>query len=166
MVPEGWKTDNFSGVEIAVIDGDRGKEYPKSDDLLEDGYCVFLSAKNVTKEGFKFNDVQFISEEKHQKLRKGEVRRGNLVLTTRGTVGQFAYFDESVPYDVMRINSGMVILDTAQSELSSEFLYALCRSRLIGKQIEAAAFGSAQPALTVKIIKKLRVPVPPPMPST
>jgi len=97
MVPEGWKTDNFSGVEIAVIDGDRGKEYPKSDDLLEDGYCVFLSAKNVTKEGFKFNDVQFISEEKHQKLRKGEVRRGNLVLTTRGTVGQFAYFDESVP---------------------------------------------------------------------
>ena len=161
MVPEGWKSDDFSGVEIAVIDGDRGKEYPKSDDLLENGYCVFLSAKNVTKGGFKFDDVQFISKEKHRKLRKGEVRRGNLVLTTRGTVGQFAYFDESVPYDVIRINSGMVILDTTQSELSSEFLYALCRSRLIGKQIEAAAFGSAQPALTVKIIKKLRVPVPP-----
>jgi len=161
MVPEGWKSDDFSGVEIAVIDGDRGKEYPKSDDFLEDGYCVFLSAKNVTKAGFKFDDVQFISEEKHRKLRKGEVRRGNLVLTTRGTVGQFAYFDNSVPYEVIRINSGMVILDTAQSKLSSEFLYALCRSRLIGKQIEAAAFGSAQPALTVKIIKKLKVPVPP-----
>ncbi|TMU24521.1 restriction endonuclease subunit S [Halomonas sp. ATBC28] len=160
-VPEGWKSDDFSGVEIEVIDGDRGKEYPSSDDLLEDGYCVFLSAKNVTKAGFKFDNVQFISEEKHRKLRKGEVRRGNLVLTTRGTVGQFAYFDDSVPYDVIRINSGMVILETAQSELSSEFLYALCRSRLIGKQIEAAAFGSAQPALTVKVVKKLRVPVPP-----
>ena len=51
MVPEGWKSDDFSGVEIAVIDGDRGKEYPKSDDFLEDGYCVFLT--RISHEGIK-----------------------------------------------------------------------------------------------------------------
>ena len=37
-----------------IIDGDRGKNYPKSEDYSEDGYCLFLSAKNVTKEGFSF----------------------------------------------------------------------------------------------------------------
>jgi type I restriction enzyme S subunit len=161
MVPEGWKVDDFSGVGIAVIDGDRGSQYPKANDFSGDGHCVFLSAKNVTKSGLKFEDVQFISEEKHRQLRKGKVCRGNIILTTRGTVGQFGYFDEAVPYEVMRINSGMVVLDTSQSELSSEFLYAVCRSRLIEKQIESASFGSAQPALTVKVIKKIRVPVPP-----
>ncbi|MFQ2905410.1 restriction endonuclease subunit S, partial [Aeromonas caviae] len=93
--------------------------------------------------------------------RKGRVERGNIVLTTRGSVGQFAYFDDSVPYDVMRINSGMVVIDSSQSELSARFLYALCRSSIVAKQIDAASFGSAQPQLTVGIIKGIKLPVPP-----
>ena len=34
---------------IQLIDGDRGKNYPKHNDFMENGYCLFLSAKNVTK---------------------------------------------------------------------------------------------------------------------
>ena len=30
-----------------IIDGDRGKNYPKSEEILDDGYCLFLNAKNV-----------------------------------------------------------------------------------------------------------------------
>ncbi|MNJ43061.1 EcoKI restriction-modification system protein HsdS [compost metagenome] len=161
MVPKGWLSTTIDGAKIKVIDGDRGKEYPKAADFLEAGYCLFLSAKNVTKSGFLFDELQFINKDKDQKLRKGRVERGNIVLTTRGSVGQFAYFDDSVPYDVMRINSGMVVIDASQSELSARFLYALCRSSIVAKQIEAASFGSAQPQLTVGIIKGIKLPVPP-----
>lgn len=161
MVPKGWLSTTLDDAKIKVIDGDRGKEYPKSTDFLEAGYCLFLSAKNVTKSGFLFDELQFINKDKDQKLRKGRVERGNIVLTTRGSVGQFAYFDDSVPYDVMRINSGMVVIDSSQSELSARFLYALCRSSIVAKQIDAASFGSAQPQLTVGIIKGIKLPVPP-----
>lgn len=161
MVPKGWLSTTIDDAKIKVIDGDRGKEYPKSTDFLEAGYCLFLSAKNVTKSGFLFDELQFINKDKDQKLRKGRVERGNIVLTTRGSVGQFAYFDDSVPYDVMRINSGMVVIDSSQSELSARFLYALCRSSIVAKQIDAASFGSAQPQLTVGIIKGIKLPVPP-----
>ena len=161
MVPKDWSFKSLDSAKIKVVDGDRGKEYPKAGDFLETGYCLFLSAKNVTKAGFLFEELQFINEDKEKKLRKGRVERGNIVLTTRGSVGQFAYFDNSVPYDVMRINSGMVVIDATQSELLPEFFYALCRSFIVAKQIEAASFGSAQPQLTVGIIKGIKLPIPP-----
>jgi type I restriction enzyme S subunit len=161
MMPEDWSFKSIDSAKIKVVDGDRGKEYPKAGDFLETGYCLFLSAKNVTKAGFLFEELQFINEDKDKKLRKGRVERGNIVLTTRGSVGQFAYFDNSVPYDVMRINSGMVVIDATQSELLPEFFYALCRSFIVAKQIEAASFGSAQPQLTVGIIKGIKLPIPP-----
>ncbi len=161
MMPEDWSFKSIDSAKIKVVDGDRGKEYPKAGDFLETGYCLFLSAKNVTKAGFLFEELQFINEDKDKKLRKGRVERGNIVLTTRGSVGQFAYFDNSVPYDVRRINSGMVVIDATQSELLPEFFYALCRSFIVAKQIEAASFGSAQPQLTVGIIKGIKLPIPP-----
>lgn len=160
-MPEGWEQKTIGSSGVKVVDGDRGKEYPKSTEFRSSGYCLFLSAKNVTDDGFKFSEAQFISEERHKKLRKGQVLKDSLVLTTRGTVGNFAFFDDSIPYDVIRINSGMVILDAGTSKFKPEFLYAMCRSRLIGKQIERYAFGSAQPQLTVKLINSINVPVPP-----
>ena len=133
MAPKGWDRRTLESAGIIVIDGDRGKEYPKESEFYSSGYCLFLSAKNVTKNGFKFTQVQFIDKEKHQKLRKGHVKRGSIVLTTRGSVGQFAHYDSSVPYDVIRINSGMVVLDSNNAELTPEFLYTLCRSEVISR---------------------------------
>lgn len=161
MVPSTWNYGTLDATGIKVIDGDRGKEYPKFTDFSENGYCLFLTAKNVTKSGFLFNEVQFIDSEKDKALRKGRVKRGNLVLTTRGSIGQFAHYTDSVPYDAIRINSGMVVLDAEKSELLPDFFYALCRSYIIQKQIAAASFGSAQPQLTVEIIKKFKLPIPP-----
>ena len=30
-----------------IIDGDRGKNYPKSEDFFEDGHCLFLNTNKV-----------------------------------------------------------------------------------------------------------------------
>jgi len=38
-----------------IIDGDRGKNYPSGDDFKNNGHTLFLSATNVTKQGFVFN---------------------------------------------------------------------------------------------------------------
>lgn len=49
--------------EIAqIIDGDRGVHYPKQNEFLKNGYCLFLNTGNVTEEGFCFDDIQFISK--------------------------------------------------------------------------------------------------------
>ena len=93
-----------------IIDGDRGKNYPKQNEFFPEGYCLFLNAGNVTPNGFSFEENSFITQEKDDLLRKGKLQRGDIVYTTRGTVGNAALYSESVPFENRRINSGMVIL--------------------------------------------------------
>lgn len=161
MVPEGWEQEHLAERDIAVIDGDRGKNYPSAGELTEQGHCLFLSAKNVTKNGFAFDETQFVSLAKHQALRKGHVSRGDIVLTTRGTVGNVALYDNKVPYDVMRINSGMVVVRNSDAGVSTDFLDILFRSFVVQNQVQRLTFGSAQPQLTVGIINKFKLPLPP-----
>ncbi|MFM5962672.1 MAG: hypothetical protein ACKOQ2_36925, partial [Dolichospermum sp.] len=82
-----WEEKTLLKANIRVIDGDRGENYPKGDDFSADGYCLFLNAKNVTKQGFIFDDVSFITKQKDETLRKGKLIRNDLIITTRGTVG-------------------------------------------------------------------------------
>ena len=144
-----------------IIDGDRGKNYPGDSDFLDEGYCLFLNAGNVTKNGWSFESNSFITKEKDEQLRKGRVNRGDTVFTTRGTVGNAAYYSEKVLYDHMRINSGMVILRAKDnSVIDSEFIYYLVTSPLARKTIELYCSGSAQPQLPIKDFVKIKYDLP------
>ena len=143
-----------------MLDGDRGDEYPKDNDFSDRGYCLFLSAKNVTKTGFSFVECQFISKEKDQQLRKGCVSKGDIIITTRGTIGNIAYFDHTVPYEKIRINSGMAILKNETKTISQNYFYHLLKSPIIISQLNRFQFGTAQPQLTISIINQLKILIP------
>lgn len=137
------------------IDGDRGKNYPKRDDLLKEGYCLFLNAKNVTLNGFKFDDLEFISKERDELLRKGKLKRGDIILTTRGTVGNVAYYDDSVDFENVRINSGMVIL-RKKININPIYFQEIIRNTHV---LNSGMSGSAQPQLPIRNLKKIKVPI-------
>lgn len=146
-------------LEINVIDGDRGKNYPHQDELLEKGDCLFLSAKNVTTNGFDFSNNQFITSEKDEMLRNGKLKRGDIVITTRGTVGNVALYDDNVPYDSIRINSGMLIVRCGDN-LSREYIYNVLRSPWFYQKIKSIQTGSAQPQLPKSHFLKMEIPIP------
>ena len=129
-----------------MIDGDCGKNYPKQEEFLDEGYCLFLNAKNVTDKGFNFETKMFISKEKDEILKKGKLQRGDVVLTTRGTVGNVAFYSDNVPFDNIRINSGMLIL-RSEKDLLNEFLYYVLNSNFFKQQIYTFKSGTAQPQL-------------------
>ena len=143
-----------------IIDGDRGKNYPKSEEILDDGYCLFLNAKNVTQKGFDFENCNFITREKDDALRNGKLSRGDVVLTTRGTVGNLAYYSKNVPYENIRINSGMVILRMNRSILNEIYFIELFKMKLSDIK-EKIASGSAQPQLPISTMSKIILIVPP-----
>lgn len=143
-----------------IIDGDRGKNYPKSEEILDDGYCLFLNAKNVTQKGFDFENCNFITREKDDALRNGRLSRGDVVLTTRGTVGNLAYYSKNVPYENIRINSGMVILRMNRSILNEIYFIELFKMKLSDIK-EKIASGSAQPQLPISTMNKIILIVPP-----
>lgn len=145
---------------IELIDGDRGPNYPKQSDYLPEGFCLFLSTKNVRPNGFLFNETVFISEKKHKQLRKGTLGRGDIILTTRGTVGNVAYFDDSIKYNVIRINSGMLILRRKSNNLNPKFIVYFIQSPQFKEQIKQKKTGTAQPQLPANILKEFTMPIP------
>ena len=156
---EDYNFSKFQEASIQIIDGDRGNNYPKSDDFYDNEYCLFLNAGNVTKSGFKFESTQFINKEKDALLRKGKLQKNDLVITTRGTVGNIAYFDESIPFENIRINSGMVIV-RSEIDLEPIYLNQFLKSDLFEKWLEKNVFGSAQPQLTVKLLNSISISYP------
>ena len=158
-IPEDWKDEQLFEL-VKVIDGDRGHNYPSANDFSSDGYCVFLSASNVTKKGFSFKDISFIDKTKDEALRKGKLKRNDIVLTTRGTVGQYAFYDETIGYEHLRINSGMVLVRVISKEIKPDYLYSVLKSHIVQKQLSTMSFGSAQPQLTVRDINNFIVCYP------
>ena len=156
-----WIKVKLGELPVAFIDGDRGKNYPKQQDFLTTGYCLFLNAENVTAEGFRFNSLKFISEEKDNSLRKGKVYRNDVILTTRGTVGNVAIYTNSIPFDNVRINSGMVILRCDDEKVSPLYLYCALRSKEFLLNVNGFKSGVAQPQLPIKDLKQIEIPLPP-----
>ena len=150
----------FKDAPIEIIDGDRGNNYPKDSEWLENGYCLFLNTGNVTESGFNFNNCQFISFDKDQIMRKGKLKRNDLVMTTRGTVGNVGYYNSKIAFENIRINSGMVIFRVDQVEILPSFLYQYLRSKYFNKQVNALRTGAAQPQLPIRDIKCIKIQIP------
>lgn len=155
-----WKKVKLGNINyLEIIDGDRGANYPSKEEFSEEGYCVFLNTKNVLENGFNFSKCQFITKEKDEKLRKGKLLRNDIVMTTRGTIGNVGIYSNNIKFEHLRINSGMVIFRPTPL-LNSEFLFQLLRTSYVKSQIENIRSGAAQPQLPVRSMVDIDILVP------
>ena len=169
-VPE-IRLDGFEGewecLKIAeifqIMDGDRGKSYPGESDFYSVGHTLFLDTGNVKKSGLDFSTTKFISEEKDKELRNGKLILGDFILTSRGTLGNVAYYNENIQkrYSSVRINSAMMILRPLLGDkISPDYILAVLRGNMISDFMKVNQVGSAQPHITKKEFSKIKVLVP------
>ncbi|MBC3933732.1 restriction endonuclease subunit S [Undibacterium sp. CY7W] len=164
MVPNGWDLACFESLKISIIDGDRGINYPKKEDYLTDGYALFLGADNIENGLLNIEKTIYISKEKHNSMRKGVVQESDIILVMRGNgTGRSCIYTNKVESHAARINSGLIIIRVHQDYSNVHFLQQLLLSPVIQKQFESFMFGSAQPQLTVRLLKSLRFACPPPL---
>ncbi len=123
---DGWEEKKLGDKNLLeIIDGDRGKNYPKKSDFFEEGFCLFMNTKNVRPDGFDFETTMFINEKKDKALGNGKIRRNDVVMTTRGTIGNLGIFNDDVGYDNIRINSGMLIFRPNLKVIIPEYLFEI-----------------------------------------
>ena len=119
-----------------------------------------MNTKNVRPDGFDLSETIFITQEKDQQLRKGKLKRYDVLLTTRGTIGNTAYFGDDVKYEHLRINSGMLIFRCFSNRIDSEYLFYFFQSKNFSDQIKKLMSGSAQPQLPISSLKNALIPTP------
>ena len=158
---DGWEERKLGESDLVeIIDGDRGKNYPTQKDFLEDGFCLFMNTKNVRPDGFEFETTMFISEAKDKAMGKGKLKRNDVVMTTRGTIGNLGVYDDSVEFENIRINSGMLIFRPNTKVITPHYLFETFRSGIFKAQIKKYTTGAAQPQLPIKTLVNFTIPVP------
>ena len=96
-----------------------------------------------------------------KKLRKGKLQRNDVILTTRGTVGNAALYDASVGFNDVRINSGMVVLRPNINRIIPKLLWILMGDGITQRQFKRILSGTAQPQLPITNLVKIKIPLPP-----
>jgi len=151
-IPQDWNVKKICETKNIFVDGDRGSNYPSHNDLLTKGHCVFLDAKNITKYGFSLKEKKYITEDKDKTLRKGKLIKNDIVITTRGTLGNIGHYDDNISDKVpnARINSGMVIF-RVEENYSAKFLTHFFNTNFWKSQNNG---GGVIPQLTITKMKE------------
>ena len=159
---DAWEQRKLDDV-FQIIDGDRGKNYPGTGDFLSNGDVLFLDTGNVRKDGFNFDNKRYIDFSRDKLLRNGRLILGDYVLTSRGTLGNLAYYSQSIynRYPQIRINSAMLILRVMNTiKVNNLYLYITLRSNVINEFMKHNFVGSAQPHITKKEFSSVLLPIP------
>jgi type I restriction enzyme S subunit len=153
--PKGWEVKPLGEI-TSFENGDRSSNYPSGDDIVNSG-VLFLSTKNIVADSLDLRHKQFITEDKYNQLSRGKARKGDLIITLRGTLGACCIFD--CEYEKAFINAQMMIIRPAK-ELVVGFLHDFLVTESIKSHFQRIGQGAAVPQLTAKQFKELLIPLP------
>lgn len=144
-----WKT-HLGSEKIKLIDGDRSARYPKEFQFVPIG-IPFVNTTNIRDNHFDFTNLDFIPEEIFEKLTKGKLQYGDLVITTRGSIGNVARWPDIYP--TAFINAQMLIIRPDESYVSRDYLYYLLTWETTQRRLKVISSGVAQPQLPMRDLK-------------
>ncbi len=111
--------------------------------------------------GFLFNNMRFIPKEFYEKMKKGKVQKGDVLVVKDGaTTGKVSYVDDDFPYGIAAINEHIFRL-RGKEFLTQEFLFWFLYSPLGQIQIQQEFHGAAQGGINQRFVNGVYIPLPP-----
>lgn len=156
-IPESWAETIVREV-CQIGDGNHSGKYPKSSEMVERG-VPFIRAGNLVGGSVSDLDMKFISKSKHEELRKGHLRAGDILFSNRGEIGKVAVVPEK--YDGANLNSQLAWLRFEGGPILNKFAYHYLCSPLIVSYTGRTKQGSALQQYTIKQLGDLPILVPP-----
>jgi type I restriction enzyme S subunit len=154
----GWKIKSVGDLEIHIADGNYAEKYPAQSDFVDHG-VPFVRAENLR--GLKIDEtnMRYISVQKHAELRKGHLQENDVLLTTRGRIGEVALVPAR--YSNSNVNAQIVILRSFSRDVSPLYLAHLFRIYRIQHFLESYQTGVALKQLPIRALKTVPIPLPP-----
>ena len=118
-----WKTVKLEDI-CQIGDGNHSSNYPKSSEMVEQG-VPFLRAGNIQSGTVSDKDLKFITPIKHLILKKGHLKKGDVLITNRGEIGKTAIVPKI--FDGANLNSQVAWLRPDERLLSAFLYYVLNR---------------------------------------
>ncbi len=137
---------------LFISDGNYSAKYPRSYEFIPSG-IPFIRANNIKDGTITDEDMYFISSEKHMELRKGHLLPGDVLITTRGSIGQLGIVPSR--HSDSNINAQIVLLRDTQGAYLPEFLLYALQTFEVKKQFIKQQTGTTLKQLPVHNLKKV-----------
>lgn len=159
-----FKCTVAEAVERGVIeppqDGNHGEKHPKAADYKQNG-IPFLMAADITDGTINLRTCKFLSRTQADSLRIGFARPGDVLLTHKGTVGQWAIVPTLSTEYVMLTPQVTYYRVARPSELSNDYMAVVFRSSWFQSQLRAVSTGSTRAYIGITAQRKLNIACPP-----
>jgi type I restriction enzyme S subunit len=161
--PKGWTTTTIGSLcdrGGSVVDGPFGSSL-KPDQYVETGVRVVRNW-NINDDWFDGAQFKYITEEKFAEVRRSEVLAGDILITTKGTVGDVCIMPALEGRAVLSASGTVRFRLPPSNELIAAFLVRQLVLPSYKRYMRSFEAGSAQHYLNLGAVRQFRVIVPDP----
>ena len=124
---------------------------------LDSGYPL-ITSKNLKQGIIDFSDVSLISEEDYNNINKrSRVNKGDILYSMIGSIGNYALVNKEPHYAIKNV----ALFKFIDKRLHNKYFLHLINSFVIERQIKKAMKGGTQKFVSLKILRNLKIPLPP-----
>ena len=161
-LPSHWKTARVEDISDRVAMGPFGSSM-KVDTFVASGVPI-ISGEHL--KGFNLNDAvgyRFITEEHAARLQKANVRKGDVIFTHAGTIGQVSMVPRDSDYERYIISSRQTYIRCDTAKAIPEYVVAYFKSPLGQHDLLANVSAVGVPSISrpVTYLRSVVMPLPP-----
>lgn len=142
----------FGNVIKSITDGEHAGQT-----FVKDG-ILFLKNSSIKDFDISLDDGFYITEEKHEKLKRSALQAEDVLFTTIGHLGSAAIVPQN--FGEANMNQNFVKISVDKTKVSPYYVVAYLNSRLARKQISCLLTGNIQSILTYPKIKSIKIAIP------
>lgn len=146
-----FKSVSFSSLLSSLINGYDFRDYKEFG-------TPYIKVANVRKGCFDFTKMQYIEHDTSEINKAIQLKKGNILLTRKGTYGYSLCLEEDFDYV---ISSEIFYIELKHDKINSQFLEMFFNAVVGQKQFERVKIGAIMGSLSQEAVKLLRIPLPP-----
>ena len=128
---------------------------------IDDYYCNkdngvrLYRTTNLTDGGLSDNDVKYVTYDFHQRNKKSQLHRNDILIARHGDNGKACVFENDFPAQALNV----VIIEPDLKKMSPYLLRYMLESEYVKRQIQGAVGGSVQGVVNTDTIANLSIPI-------
>jgi len=135
-----------------IADGLHGTRH-----YVDDG-VIMLAVGNVTEYGLDLSNQKLVTQEEHERLKRSQVQRGDLLVTITGRLGSTLVYESDKPAN---LSAHVARVKVNEEAVNPYYLAAYLNSKVGQQLIDEFSIGSIYPHINVNRLQNVRVILPP-----
>lgn len=160
--PKGWNVltvGDLTDRGASLVDGPFGSNL-KPEHYVDEGVRVIRNY-NINDDYFDPSQFKYVTAKKFEEIRRSEVRPGDVLITTKGTVGDVCLMPELDGFAVLSATGTVRLRLPEGSPMLGEFMVSQMTQPTYKRYLHTFEAGSAQQYLNLSGIRKMALIMPP-----